>query len=128
MSSARQPSGTWTRRHSSTGTPEMRRMAAAMWTILRTRADRSPRPPESCGYAATGRRTRLVGSRLRARLPGLIARRTLYDRQILRLALPALGSLLAEPVYVLTSTAIIGHLGTVPLAGLAAAAGIILTV
>jgi putative MATE family efflux protein len=35
--------------------------------------------------------------------------------------------LLAEPVYVLTDTAIVGHLGTVPLAGLAAAASLILT-
>src|SRR5437899_7534747 len=41
------------------------------------------------------------------------------DREILALAIPALGALIAEPVYVLGDTAIIGHLGTVPLAGLA---------
>src|SRR6478672_10225368 len=41
------------------------------------------------------------------------------DREILWLAIPALGALIAEPLYVLGDTAIIGHLGTVPLAGLA---------
>src|SRR3954451_7880368 len=41
------------------------------------------------------------------------------DREILWLALPALGALVAEPLYVLGDTAIVGHLGTVPLAGLA---------
>jgi len=43
------------------------------------------------------------------------------DREVLALALPALGALVAEPLYVLGDTAIIGHLGTVPLAGLALA-------
>src|SRR5438477_2298078 len=43
------------------------------------------------------------------------------DREILALALPALGALIAEPLYVLGDTAIAGHLGTVPLAGLAVA-------
>jgi putative MATE family efflux protein len=41
------------------------------------------------------------------------------DREILALAIPALGALIAEPLYVLGDTAIIGHLGTVSLAGLA---------
>ena len=40
-------------------------------------------------------------------------------REILVLALPALGALAAEPLYVLGDTAIVGHLGRVPLAGLA---------
>src|SRR6476659_1079128 len=43
------------------------------------------------------------------------------DRDVLWLAIPALGALVAEPLYVLGDTAIIGHLGTVPLAGLALA-------
>ncbi len=43
------------------------------------------------------------------------------DREILLLALPALGALVAEPLYVLGDTAIVGHLGTRPLAGLALA-------
>lgn len=44
------------------------------------------------------------------------------DRQILRLALPALGALAAEPTYLLVDTAIVGHLGTTQLAGLSIAA------
>src|SRR5436190_16049116 len=43
------------------------------------------------------------------------------DREVFALALPALGALVAEPLYVLGDTAIIGHVGTVPLAGLALA-------
>jgi putative MATE family efflux protein len=41
------------------------------------------------------------------------------DREVLALALPALGALIAEPLYVLGDTAIVGHLGTTQLAGLA---------
>jgi len=44
-----------------------------------------------------------------------------YDQEILRLALPALGALAAEPTYVLADTAIVGHLGTPQLAALAIA-------
>jgi putative MATE family efflux protein len=40
-------------------------------------------------------------------------------RTILRLALPALGALAAEPLYVLGDTAIVGHVNTRALAGLA---------
>ena len=48
------------------------------------------------------------------------------DRDILRLALPALGALVAEPLYLLTDTAIVGHLGTDALAGLAVASSVLL--
>jgi putative MATE family efflux protein len=48
--------------------------------------------------------------------------RSRHDREILRLALPALGALAAEPLYLLADTAIVGHLGTVQLAALALAA------
>jgi putative MATE family efflux protein len=44
-----------------------------------------------------------------------------YDREILVLALPALGALAAEPLYLLVDTAIVGHLGTPQLAALALA-------
>jgi MATE family, multidrug efflux pump len=44
------------------------------------------------------------------------------DRDIVRLALPALGTLAVEPLYVLVDTAIVGHLGTAQLGGLALAA------
>jgi putative MATE family efflux protein len=48
-------------------------------------------------------------------------RRSPYDAEIWRLALPAFGALAAEPLYVLVDTAIVGQLGTRPLAGLAVA-------
>src|SRR6185295_1242122 len=48
--------------------------------------------------------------------------RSAYDREILRLALPALGALAAEPLYILVDTAIVGHLGRSQLAALGAAA------
>lgn len=54
-------------------------------------------------------------------------RRSPYDREILRLALPALGALAAEPLYVLVDTAIVGHIGTVQLAALALASTILLS-
>jgi putative MATE family efflux protein len=53
--------------------------------------------------------------------------RSEWDREILRLAVPAFGALIAEPVYVLSDTAIVGHLGTPQLAGLAVAAAILVT-
>ncbi|SFQ05593.1 putative efflux protein, MATE family [Amycolatopsis arida] len=40
-------------------------------------------------------------------------------RRVLGLAVPALGVLAAEPLYVLVDTAVVGHLGALPLAGLA---------
>jgi Na+-driven multidrug efflux pump len=39
-------------------------------------------------------------------------------RELLRLALPALGVLAAEPLYLLVDTAVVGHLGATQLAGL----------
>ena len=48
--------------------------------------------------------------------------RSPYDREILKLALPALGALAAEPLYLLADTAMVGHLGTEELAALAIAA------
>ena len=53
-------------------------------------------------------------------------RRSPHDGEIVRLAVPAFGSLAAEPLYVLADTAVVGRLGTDPLAGLAIA-GIVLT-
>ena len=44
--------------------------------------------------------------------------RSPYDREIFRLALPALGALAAEPLYVLVDTAIVGHLGRPQIAAL----------
>lgn len=50
-----------------------------------------------------------------------------FDREILRLAGPALVTLLAEPAYLLADTAVVGHLGTPQLGGLAVASSIVLT-
>jgi putative MATE family efflux protein len=44
---------------------------------------------------------------------------TVGARRLLALAVPALGVLAAEPLYVLVDTAVVGHLGAVPLGGLA---------
>ncbi|HEX6425797.1 MAG TPA: MATE family efflux transporter [Acidimicrobiales bacterium] len=60
-------------------------------------------------------------------LPTRTRLRSPYDREIARLALPAFGALIAEPLYVLTDTAIVGHLGTPQLGGLAVASTILLT-
>ncbi len=49
------------------------------------------------------------------------------DRDIWHLAWPALGALVAEPLYVLADTAIVGRIGTPQLGGLALAASILLT-
>ncbi|MDH3753902.1 MAG: MATE family efflux transporter [Acidimicrobiia bacterium] len=53
-------------------------------------------------------------------------RRTPHDRQIIGLAIPALGALAAEPLYILADTAVVGHLGTPQLAGLALASQVLL--
>jgi putative MATE family efflux protein len=52
-------------------------------------------------------------------------RRSPYDREILVLAVPALGALAAEPLYLLADTAIVGHLGTPQLASLALASTVL---
>ncbi|HEY0344554.1 MAG TPA: MATE family efflux transporter [Solirubrobacteraceae bacterium] len=48
--------------------------------------------------------------------------RSPHDREIRRIAVPALGALAAEPLYLLVDTAVVGHLGTRQLAALAIAA------
>jgi putative MATE family efflux protein len=53
--------------------------------------------------------------------------RSPLDREIARLAIPAFGALIAEPLYILTDTAVVGHLGTPQLAGLAVASSVLLT-
>jgi putative MATE family efflux protein len=64
---------------------------------------------------------------LRRPLPWFAVRRSQYDREIVSLALPALGALAAEPLYLLADTAIVGHLGTPQLAALALAATVLST-
>lgn len=49
------------------------------------------------------------------------------NRRILALAVPAFGALIAEPLFVLADSALVGQLGTAPLAGMSIAATIITT-
>jgi putative MATE family efflux protein len=51
----------------------------------------------------------------------------LLDRQILALALPALGALVAEPLFILIDSVMVGHLGTAELAGLALSSTLLTT-
>ncbi|WP_330297419.1 MATE family efflux transporter [Streptomyces sp. NBC_00503] len=50
-----------------------------------------------------------------------------HDREIFALALPAFGALVAEPLFVMADSAIVGHLGTPQLAGLGIAAALLTT-
>ncbi|MFB8386273.1 MATE family efflux transporter [Microbacterium sp. NPDC055910] len=50
------------------------------------------------------------------------------NRDILRLAVPALGALVAEPLFLIVDAAMVGHLGIVPLAGLGIAAAVLQTI
>ncbi|MDZ7675165.1 MAG: MATE family efflux transporter [Acidimicrobiales bacterium] len=50
-----------------------------------------------------------------------------HDREIARLAIPALGALIAQPLYTLADTAVVGNIGTDELAGLAVATSALLT-
>ena len=59
---------------------------------------------------------------------GRLLRWTDTDREIARLAVPALGALVAEPLYILADTAVVGHLGTSQLGGLALASQALLSV
>ena len=59
---------------------------------------------------------------------GVAAARRSLDRRAAALAVPALGALAAEPLYVLADTVIVGRLGKVPLAGLAVASSALTTI
>ena len=125
------------------GAPRSRRAAAgraARRGSGRRGPRRSARTP--CGRASPSAAARAAGrspprGRRRARRRGggraaasraaivvcpRVARARIYDREIVALALPALGALAAEPLYLLADTAIVGHLGTTQLAALALAA------
>jgi putative MATE family efflux protein len=64
----------------------------------------------TAGPARTSRTNRWV--RLRA---------SEQDKEILRLAVPAFGALVAEPLFLLADSAIVGRIGTIPLGGLGVA-------
>ena len=50
------------------------------------------------------------------------------NREIVRLAVPAFGALVAEPAFLMVDAALVGHLGTTPLAGLGIASAILQTI
>ncbi|WP_102193336.1 MATE family efflux transporter [Microbacterium aurantiacum] len=54
--------------------------------------------------------------------------RASLNREILRLAVPALGALVAEPAFLIVDAALVGHLGTTPLAGLGIAGAVLQTI
>ncbi|MEU0677396.1 MATE family efflux transporter [Streptomyces sp. NPDC006172] len=55
------------------------------------------------------------------------ATRRQHDREIVALAVPAFGALVAEPLFVMVDSAIVGHLGTAQLAGLGIASAFLMT-
>ncbi|MFF5495853.1 MATE family efflux transporter [Streptomyces aquilus] len=55
------------------------------------------------------------------------AARRQHDREIVALAVPAFGALVAEPLFVMADSAIVGHLGTAQLAGLGVASALLTT-
>ncbi|MCX4907130.1 MATE family efflux transporter [Streptomyces sp. NBC_00878] len=55
------------------------------------------------------------------------AARRRHDREIVALAVPAFGALIAEPLFLMVDTAIVGHLGTAQLAGLGIASALLAT-
>lgn len=55
------------------------------------------------------------------------ATRRQHDREIVALAVPAFGALVAEPLFVMVDSAIVGHLGTAQLAGLGVASALLTT-
>src|SRR5687767_4574383 len=78
------------------------------------RPDRDRRPRFSPAAAERSRSVR------RLRVPA-------EDREMLRLAVPALAALVSEPLFLLADTAVVGHLGTTPLVALAVAAIVVQT-
>ncbi|GAA2237107.1 MATE family efflux transporter [Streptomyces amakusaensis] len=55
------------------------------------------------------------------------ALRRRHDREIIAIAVPAFAALVAEPLFLMVDSAIVGHLGTPQLAGLAIAAAFLMT-
>lgn len=91
-------------------------------------AGRSPRSPEDRSPVTDGAPHRPPSSTGDGSSTGdAPPSRRLIDKQILALAVPALGALVAEPIFVLVDSAVVGHLGTAELAGLSLASTVLLT-
>ncbi|MET3174457.1 UNVERIFIED_ORG: putative MATE family efflux protein [Arthrobacter sp. UYCu721] len=59
--------------------------------------------------------------------PVAVQRPASHAREILRLAVPAFGALIAEPLFLLADSAIVGHLGVAQLAGVGLASAVLHT-
>jgi Na+-driven multidrug efflux pump len=88
----------------------------------RERAGAAPKPADAAHGSASAAAGPLHGATGSARS---VRRR--HDREILALALPAFGALVAEPLFVMVDSAVVGHLGTAQLAGLGVAATLLAT-
>src|SRR5256885_351205 len=101
------------RRHQSTPATAARKRSPSVKRATPLSGRRSIRFG-SCGDSfVDGIGAIIVGGPVRLRSP--------HDREIVRLALPALGAPAAEPLYVLADTAIVGHLGRPQIAALGVA-------
>ena len=65
---------------------------------------------------------------MRVRWPGGSVGAAAERREIVRLAVPAFAALVSEPAFLLTDAAVVGHLGTAPLASLAVAGTVVQTI
>ncbi|MEE1930000.1 MATE family efflux transporter [Streptomyces sp. TRM 70351] len=88
-----------------------------------------PAPPSSSGRRPAGRLSAApepgpAPAPKPGRGPSGVRR---HDREIIALALPAFGALVAEPLFLMADSAIVGHLGTPQLAGLGVAAALLTT-
>jgi putative MATE family efflux protein len=84
----------------------------------------APRPDEDGGTVGDGAATDGLGPPLPGGERTHLSRRE-TDRRILALAVPAFGALVAEPLFLLVDSAIVGRLGTVELAGLGVAGAVL---
>jgi Na+-driven multidrug efflux pump len=104
-----------------------------LWTVTLARVNQvvPPAEPPAESPASPARRpaanpaARTAGRRTRSPAARTGVRR--HDREILALALPAFGALVAEPLFVMVDSAVVGHLGTARLAGLGVAAALLTT-
>src|SRR5207342_699465 len=93
----------------------------------------SPTSCAPCARAGVGLRWAPARTRRRRRHTPVYGVRVLrarsgdQSREILRLAVPAFLALVAEPLFLLADSAIIGHLGTTQLAGLGVASAALIT-
>src|SRR5215212_3747135 len=96
-------------------------LATSLGDSVSTRAECSHLPNEPDGELVTSR-----SGTDGASLPSMPRSRE-HDREILRLAVPAFLALVAEPLFLLADSAIVGHLGTPQLAGQGIAAVVLQT-